>query len=211
MKKNKQIVLLGGGGHCRSCIDVIELGGEYAIAGIIETAAKRNQHQELLGYSIIGTDADLSAIARKYSCLITVGQIKNVDPRRRLFEQLQDLEASMPVIISPLAHVSGHAEIGPGSIIMHGAIINAGARIGKNCIINSQALIEHDAVIADHCHISTGAIVNGGTIVGTESFLGSRSVTYEYIEIGAQSLIGGGTIVRKSIPEKSVVYPRGPA
>ena len=32
----KKIILLGGGGHCKSCIDVIESEKKYTIKGIFE-------------------------------------------------------------------------------------------------------------------------------------------------------------------------------
>ncbi|MDQ0969199.1 FlaA1/EpsC-like NDP-sugar epimerase [Flavobacterium sp. W4I14] len=35
MPKQK-IVLIGGGGHCKACIDVIEETGEYEILGILD-------------------------------------------------------------------------------------------------------------------------------------------------------------------------------
>ena len=57
----------------------------------------------------------------------------------------------IPKIVSPISYVSKRANVGDGTIIMHGSIINAGAMIGKNCIINNKALIEHDAIIKDHC------------------------------------------------------------
>ena len=36
----KQIILIGGGGHCKSCIDVIENGNKYKIRGIIDKKKK---------------------------------------------------------------------------------------------------------------------------------------------------------------------------
>ncbi len=33
----EEIILIGGGGHCRACIDVIETNGKYRIAGIVDT------------------------------------------------------------------------------------------------------------------------------------------------------------------------------
>ena len=111
MNMGKEIILIGGG-HCRSCIDVIEQEGKYSIAGIIEATAKEEQNKKILGYSVIGTDTDLPSLANKYSCLITIGQIKSVKPRLHLFEQLQDIKASLPVVISPMAYVSKHAETG---------------------------------------------------------------------------------------------------
>jgi len=96
------------------------------------------------------------------------------------------------VIVSPRAHVSKHAKVGAGTIVMHGAVVNAGAVVGRNCIINSQALVEHDAVIADHCHVATAAAINSGVHIGAGTFIGSNSSVRQCINIGERCLIGMG-------------------
>jgi len=193
----EKIILIGGGGHCKSCIDIIEKEGRFTIAGIVDVPEKLNQ--KILGYEIIAADDDLPRLVNEYkNFLITMGQIKSPERRIRLYNILKDLGAKLPVIISPLAYVSKHAGIGDGTIIMHHALINAGATIGENCIINTKALVEHDAIIEDHCHISTGAIVNGGTLIRTGTFLGSNAVTKEYITIKENSFIKANTLVKVS-------------
>ena len=192
----KEIILIGGGGHCKSVIDVIELEGKFKIAGIIEKD-KSLIGNKVLDYKVIGCDNELEKLREKYEyAFITIGQIKNPMPRIKIFEKLKKLDFKLPVIISPLAYVSKYAKIEEGTIIMHQALVNANAKIGKNCIINSKALIEHDAIIEDFCHISTGAIVNGGVIVKEKTFLGSNSVTKEYIEIKENSFIKAGGIIK---------------
>lgn len=194
----EKIVLVGGGGHCKSCIDVIEQVENFQIAGIVDVPDKL--HQKLLGYEIMATDDDLPQLVNENTnFLVTLGQIKSPEKRIRIFQILKELKAKLPVIISPIAYVSQHAQINEGTIIMHHAIINAGAKIGQNCIINSKALIEHDAVIADHCHIATGAIINGGVTVGSGTFFGSKAVCKEYIEIGKNVVIGCGAKITKNI------------
>ncbi len=49
------------------------------------------------------------------------------DLRIRLYERLRQLGFEMPVVMSPRAYVSRHASVGEGTIVMHGAIVNAGA------------------------------------------------------------------------------------
>ena len=198
-KRKRKIILIGGGGHCKSCIDVIEQQGVYQIAGIVDVSEKL--HQKVLGYEIIATDDDLPRLVNEYeNFLITLGQIKSPGKRIRIFQTLKELGVKLPVIISPLAYVSKHAEIGDGTIIMHQALVNAGAKIGSSCIINNKALIEHDAVIEDHCHIATGDIINGGVKVGRGTFFGSNAVCKEYIEIGENAVIGCGAKIIKNIP-----------
>ena len=195
----KKIILIGGGGHCKSCIDVIEQQGKYQIAGIVDMPEKL--HQKILGYEIIATDDDLPRLVNEHeNFLITLGQIKTPEKRIRIFQTLKESGAKLPVIISPLAYISKHAKIGDGTIIMHRVLINAGAKIGSNCIINTKALIEHDAIIGDHCHIATGAIINGGVKVGRGTFFGSNAVCKEYIKIGENAVIGCGAKITKNIP-----------
>jgi sugar O-acyltransferase (sialic acid O-acetyltransferase NeuD family) len=184
-----EIILVGGGGHCKACIDIIELEGTYSIAGIVDI--KENLDQKVLGYKIIATDDELSSLVKKYRYfLVTLGQIKSAQRRIQLFENIKSFNALLPVIVSPHAYVSRHASIGEGTIIMHAAVVNAQAVVGRNCIINSKALIEHDAIIHDHCHVSTGSIVNGGAVIEEGSFIGSNSVIREGVKVERQSVIG---------------------
>ncbi|MBL4594181.1 MAG: acetyltransferase [Flavobacteriales bacterium] len=144
------IILIGGGGHCKSCIDVIEHEDKFSIAGIIDVKEKIGQ--TVLGYPIIGSDEDLNEIAKKSdNFLITIGQLKSTTLRMKLFEKIKKLGKNLPIIISPSAYVSKHTRIGEGTIIMNGAILNASSTVGKNCIINTNALIEHDTTIENHC------------------------------------------------------------
>jgi len=192
----EKIILIGGGGHCKSCIDVIEQEGRFTIAGIVDVPEKKQSH--VLGYSVIGTDADLGELIKACpNVLITLGQIKSPNRRIELMNILTQIGAHFPVIQSPLAYVSPHSRVAEGTIVMHHALINAGASVGKNCIINNKALIEHDAVIEDHCHISTGAVVNGGARIGRGSFLGSGAVVAETTSMPFSSFIKANSLYRK--------------
>ena len=190
-----KILLIGGGGHCKSLIDVIELEGSFEIAGIIDR--KENVGQKLLGYEIIGCDEDLKNLFQQFKfAVVSVGQIKSPDLRIKLFSHLNTIGFETPIIISPRAYVSKHALIDQGTVILHDALINAEVRIGKNCIINSKALIEHDCIIGDHCHISTGVILNGGTILSEGTFFGSNAVSKENSTFSERSFIKAGSVAK---------------
>jgi sugar O-acyltransferase (sialic acid O-acetyltransferase NeuD family) len=190
----KKILLLGGGGHCKSVIDVIEQEGKFEIAGIVDQPQLLGS--KVLGYEVIGCDNDLKRLALQYDyALITVGHIKSSALRAKLFELAKAAEFTLPSIISPRAYVSQHATIGEGTLIMHDALINANVRVGNNCIINTKALIEHDSIIEKNCHISTGTIINGGVTVKKNSFIGSNALSKEGITIEANSFIKAGSII----------------
>jgi sugar O-acyltransferase (sialic acid O-acetyltransferase NeuD family) len=190
----KQILLVGAGGHCKACIDVIEQIGEWQIAGIVDR--KDSGVAEVLGYPVIGSDDEVPELRKTYDfAFVTVGQLASPVLKIKLFTMLTKLDFKLPGLVSPLAYVSKHASIGEGTIVMHHAIVNVAAKIGDNCIINTKSLIEHDAVIGDHCHISTSAVINGGVTVGDQTFMGSNATTKQYVSISAKSFIKAGVFV----------------
>lgn len=190
-----EILLIGGGGHCRSVIDVIEAEGKYTIAGIIDR--KELIGSEVFGYEVIGCDDDLPALVSHYpNATITVGQVRSAEVRKKLFAFLDSCGYLLPSIISPRAYVSKHALLGRGTVVLHDALINAQAQIGDNCIINSKALIEHECKVGNHCHISTAAVLNGATQIGSGSFIGSNAVSKEGAIVPEDSFIKAGSIIK---------------
>ncbi len=202
----KQDLILIGGGHCRASIDVIEMEGRFTIRGIVDD--KESLDLSMLPYPLLGHPEDLAVLAQSCSnFLITIGQIKSFAPRVRFYELLKQLGVTLPIIVSPLAHISRQAVLGEGTIVMHYGMVNAGASVGRNCIINTKALIEHDAEIEDHCHVSTAAVVNGGARVRRCSFIGSNAVLREGIVIGEESIVGAGVAVTQDLDSGSLVRP----
>jgi sugar O-acyltransferase (sialic acid O-acetyltransferase NeuD family) len=194
----KKLVLVGGGGHARACLDVIQAGGCFDVAGILDRPDLVGA--DVLGVPVIGTDEDMPGlVAKGMYFLIALGQIKSPEPRIRLYVRLRELGAQLPVVVAPSAHVSPHAVIGEGSIVMHMAMVGPGVRIGANCIVNSRALVEHDAEVGDHCHVATGALVNGDCRVGSGVFIGSGAVLRQGVRIGDRSIVGMGAIVRGDV------------
>lgn len=197
------LLLIGGGGHCKAAIDVIEAAG-LAIAGVLDRPEAGLT--EVLGHPVLGGDDALPAlVAQGHAALVTIGQIKSAAPRIRAFDAARAAGAQMPCVVSPRAHVSRHATLGEGTLVLHGAVVNAAARVGRNVIVNSLALVEHDAEVGDHCHVATGARVNGAVTIGAGCFIGSGAVLKNCIAIGAGSVIGAGAVIRHDIPEGSFV------
>ena len=190
------IILIGAGGHARACIDVIEQEGRFVVAGLVGLPDEVGS--SVLGYPVLGTDLDLPDLLAAYGyAFVSLGQIKTPEHRRRLFERVLESTCELPIIVSPRAYVSPHARLGAGTIVMHGAVVNAAAVVGRNCIINSQSLVEHDVVIADHCHIATSAVVNSGVRIGSGVFVGSTTCVRQGVTIGNGCVIGMGQRVLK--------------
>jgi sugar O-acyltransferase (sialic acid O-acetyltransferase NeuD family) len=195
---NKEnIILIGAGGHALSCIDVIEQENKYNIHGLV--GLKDEVGKKISGYNVIATQDELVNLSKDFRyAFIAIGQIKNVKLRIDLYESVLNTGFKIPSIVSPQSFISRTVQIGEGTIIMNGVILNSGVRIGNNCIINSRALIEHGTQVADHCHISTGAILNGDCIVESKSFVGSGAIVKHGITIKTGSFVNMGNVVTKN-------------
>lgn len=200
-----ELLLIGGGGHCKAVIDVVERTGRWRIVGIVERS--ESGLLSVCGYPVVGCDDDLEMLYRPgRAALVTVGQIKSSAIRRRLFERARNSGFALPAVVSPSASLARTARIGPGSVIMNFAHVGPDACVGDNVIINTRALVEHDVSIGCHCHVSTGALVNGGVRVGNDVFIGSGAICREGISVGTKCVIGMGAVVRKSLPDHAVAY-----
>lgn len=203
----KPLILIGGGGHCKSVIDVAESAG-YTILGILDRPEEVGK--KVLSYEVIGTDDDMAKYVDRAEFIVTVGQIKSPDLRIKLHKMIEQAGGKLATIVAPTAHVSKYTQLGEGSVVMHQAVVNADAKIGKGCIVNTFANIEHDVVVGDYCHISTGAMVNGGATITDGTFLGSQSVVNQCVKIELGGVIASLSVVNKDITEKGI-YAGNPA
>ncbi|HVZ45349.1 MAG TPA: acetyltransferase [Ramlibacter sp.] len=201
------IVLVGGGGHCQSCMAVLQSAGRE-IAGVIDV--RRGVAPP--GTVWLGDDAWLDTnAARDFVYLVSVG-LNRVGPRRAaIYEAILQRGLSLATAVASSAVVAPGASIGPGTIVMHQAVVNAGARIGANCIVNTAAIVEHGAVLGDHCHAAPGSIVNGDAQVGSGSMIGAGAVLLPGTRIGANVMVGAGCVVTRDLLEDGTTWAGAPA
>ena len=187
----EDIILIGSGGHAKSIIEIIESKNEFRIKGLV--IEKNSQNKEILCYEALGNDKDLKDLKNNFNyAFIAIGFIKNTQRKLSIAENLYSLNFKLPKLYSNFAIVSKYAEVGDGTSIGHGAIVNSSTKIGENCIINSKALVEHDVEIGNFSHISTGVIINGGTKIGDNCFIGSGAIIREGLQIPNGSVISAG-------------------
>ncbi|MCB0763112.1 MAG: acetyltransferase [Flavobacteriales bacterium] len=199
-----ELILIGGGGHCRAAIDVIRTQGVHTILGILDQPARIGER--MLNVECIGGDENIPHYVQRGShFLVTVGQVGLSTLRKELYEKVMRAGGMPGTIISPKAHIADEATLGPGTLVGHFALVNSGTRVGANAIINSGAIVEHDCSIDDHVHVATGAVVNGDCIVGSGSFIGSGAVIRQGIRIGERCVVGAGAVVLKDVMDGATV------
>lgn len=208
-KRLERIVLIGGGGHAKVVINAIREAKNFEIYGIIDPALKRGE--SVLDVEVKGADDILPQILRKgvRCAFISVGSIGNCEPRKRIYDNLKKLGLQLPVVIHPKAVVASDVELGGGTFVAAGAIINPGTRIGKNVIVNTASSIDHDCVIGDFVHIAPGATLSGGVKVGEETHIGTGASLVQYINIGRRCMVAAGSTVRRDIADGVKHFEQG--
>ena len=199
----KKLLLIGGGGHCRSVLSSVLSLNQYDDIGIIDYT-----DTPILGIPVVGRDEELPGFKQSgwTDAFITVGSIGNTGLRRRLYQMVVDLGFTVPVIIDPTAIIAQDAKIETGCFVGKGAIINSGTRIEKCAIINTGAIIEHDCQVGKFAHISPGTVLCGQVTVGNGSHIGAGSVVRQQTKIGNNVLIGAGSTVVQNMPDGAVAY-----
>ena len=198
-----RLVLVGGGGHCKSIIDSAISMGIYD--EIVITDAEIKVGTFIMGCKVVGTDEVLPELKRYGydNAFISVGSIKSNDLRKKLVDSVQEIGFRFPIICDKSAAISTSAFIDEGTFVGKNAVINADAQIGKHCIINTGSIIEHECVIGDFSHISVGSILCGGVFVEESVFLGAGSTVIQGVKIGKDSVIGAGSTVISNVESNS--------
>lgn len=195
----KKLVLIGGGGHCKSVLDSALAMNKYT--EIVITDPGIMPGTEVLGCTVVGNDDVLSELRSRGfdEAFITVGSIESCSLRIRLSKIAEQLGFGFPVISDPSAVISKNAVIGNGTFVGKNAVINTDVSIGRHAIINTGAIIEHECSVGEYCHISVGSLVCGGTVIGDRSFIGAGATVIQGLKIGDDSIIGAGSTVLSDV------------
>ncbi|WP_022761348.1 acetyltransferase [Butyrivibrio sp. AD3002] len=195
----ESIVMIGGGGHCKSVIDAALRSRKFEKIYVTDVNLKPGD--TILGCEVVGGDDKLPELLAGgvKNAFITVGFVKPSGLRSKLFFMAKDMGFSFPNIIDPSAVVAADAKLGSGIFIGKTAVINAGASVGDNAIINTGAIVEHDCKIGDFAHVAVGTKVCGESKVGANSLIGAGATILQCVEVGNDAIIGAGSVVIKNI------------
>lgn len=192
----KRLMIIGAGGHGKVVADAALQAGWQDIRF---ADARFPELTRLRQWPIVGNDRDLLRAPPDVDGLIIA--VGNNRSRAALHQRFQAAGWPMVSIIHPAAVVSPFAQLGAGSVVLAGAIINIDASIGEAAIINSGAVVEHDCVLGLGVHVSPQAALAGGVSVGDFSWVGIGSSVRQAVHVGSGVTIGAGAAVIADVPD----------
>lgn len=183
--------IYGNGGHSRV---VKQLA--YDKYNEINIFDENNQNEQ-----VIGNFEDMINYNNLKKCdnFIALGDNKI---REKKLKTLIDKNIKVITLIDKASFLANNIEIGKGSIVMPGCIINSNTKIGIGCIINTGSVIDHDCKIGDFVHISPGCKLGGEITIGKLSWVGIGATIINNISIGDNVKIGAGSTIYKDIRDR---------
>ncbi len=192
---NDSLIIIGASGHGKVVADIAMKMNKWKNIAFLDD----NQSLEkIMGIPVIGNSSKVIEYKKNSDFFVAVG---NNSTRERIQEGLLAQDIPVVSLIHPSAIIGMDVEIGLGTAIMAGVVINSSSIVGKGCIINSNSGLDHDNQIGDYVHISPRTHLAGTVKVGKGSWLGIGSVVSNNINICSGCQIGAGAVVVKDITE----------
>ena len=201
-----KILILGASGHAKVIIDLIEKAGQHEVVGLV--AEDRTDDGTFCGYPVAGGIQDLARVCDDYKVECLVAGIGDNFSRSEVIRRASEIrpDSRFASASHPSAQIARCVQIGEGTVVMAGAIVNSGTQIGRHCIINTGASVDHDSVLGDFVSIAPGAALGGNVRVGNCSAVSLGASVIHGISIGEDTVIGAGAVVVRDIKSNVVAY-----
>ena len=191
----KDLIIIGAGGQGRVIADIAQKLDAYLSISFLDDG----DGKESMGLPIIGKTADAEKYIATADIFVAVG---NSRIRAKFMEELLLKGATIPTLVHPNAVIGSQVDMGAGTAVMAGAVINPCAKLGKGVIVNTCSSIDHDCMIGDYCHIAIGAHVAGAVTLGSHTWIGAGATVSNNVKICGNCMIGAGGVVVKDITEE---------
>ena len=190
--EKSELILYGASGHAKVVADICEQNSKHISLILDDNPAI----QSLLEYKVKLPSPELYS---GQHFIISIGDSKT---RKKIVEENDFMYTHA---IHPSAIIDTSSEVGEGTVVMAGVVINSSVILGKHCIINTSASVDHDCHLKDYVHISPNATLCGGVSVGEGTQVGAGAVVIPNIKIGKWCTIGAGSVVVRDIPDGAKV------
>ncbi|UTW51612.1 acetyltransferase [bacterium SCSIO 12827] len=200
----RPLIIIGAGGHAAVVLDAARSAG-MPVLGLADADPARRDTL-VLGAPVIGDDVDvLKHAPADILLIIGIGSTGSTDRRRAAYTAFRNKGYTFATVVHPTATVAAEIELGAGTVVMAGAIIQPRAKVGDNVIINTGARVDHDSKIGAHAHIAPGAVLSGNVTVGDGAHVGVGTTILQGIDIGAQAICAAGAVVIRNVTDGATV------
>jgi sugar O-acyltransferase (sialic acid O-acetyltransferase NeuD family) len=166
-------LLIYGSREFAATVEELAIDCGYEVAGMIDDFSP--------GPRILGTlDAvRLTHPPEQYRIAIAVGY-SQLAARWTAWQRVLAAGYAAPALVHPRAYLARTAKVGPGTMVMAGALVDVRATVGEIAVIWPGACISHDCAVGDNSFISPNATLCGYVELGAHSFVGAGAAIVDH-------------------------------
>ena len=200
-----RIVILGASGHGMVALEAALAQG-YEVAGFLDSFKPTGL--EVLGHRILGHPDHLPALMTEHRFTGGFLAISNNLTRSIVAENVERLAPDFKFvsIVHPRAWVSPSAALGPGTLVMTGAIVHAACVVGDHAIVNTKASLDHEAEVGAFASLLPSVTTGGNVRVGEFSCICAGSTLSHQVKVGRHTVVGAGSLVLHDLPDEVLAY-----
>jgi len=209
------VLIVGASGHGKVVAGVARSAGR-TVLGFLD---RDSETTSWAGRPVLGTDDDIGRVVDARGPVSVVVAIGDNATRREVVERVRAERAAraaragngppgieFATLVHADATVAPDVEIGPGSVVMAGAVLNPGVRVGRHCIVNTGALVDHDGVLGDYASVGPGACLGGDVRVGEGAVVSLGASVIHRRTVAEHAVLGAGALAVDDVPPGVVAY-----
>jgi sugar O-acyltransferase (sialic acid O-acetyltransferase NeuD family) len=199
----RPLLLVGGGGLAREVLAAVRLRPEeYEPVGALDDDPARHG-ADLDGLPVLG-GSELVHEMTDAAVLVCIASARRPLGRLGVVRRLGLPDDRWATVVHPAASVAGGAVVGPGSVLLAGAVVTTPLRLGAHVVAMPHVLITHDDEVGDGVTFAGRASLGGAVRVGECAYFGQGSSVREGVSIGAGAVVGMGSVVLTDVPAGEV-------
>lgn len=198
MNPSKPVAIIGTGGHAKVILDNFISTKQQVLCFLDDDP--RQIGSTIHGIPVQGPVNSVleNLLPQDVDLIVAIGAN---GIRKKVSYELTQKGYHFARAIHDSAIIGSGVQIGVGTVMMAGSIINIDTKVGVHAIINTGATIDHDCHIGDFCQIAPGVHLCGGVRIGTGTLIGVGAQAIPCMEVGSWSIVGGGSTVIRHIPD----------
>lgn len=195
-----RVLLVGAGGHGQVVADIFQARlrhGDTSIQPIGYIDDDPALHlRSILDLPVLGPVAQISNIDHE-AVVVAIGDNPT---RNKISRRLAAMDERFVTAIHPAAVIGTAVEIGVGTMICAGTVVNTGCQIGRCIILNTGCTVDHHTRLEDYAHVAPGTLLGGHTDIGRGALVGIGAVVMPGCSIGDWTTVGAGSVVTRDLP-----------
>jgi len=201
----KDLYIIGTGGVGRLAQQIAKDQNQYSdgvrwnIKGFFDDSAAVDD--ETNGVPVRGSVNDLFSESQGH---MIIG-VSDPNVRSKLVTKVEQTHHRFATLVHPSVWIGDNVDIGCGSIVYPGCMIDVDVTIGKHVQVNKGSTLGHDSAISDMVTFGPGVNLGGDVTIGTRTYFGINSATIQGLTIGENVTVGAGATVVGDVNSDSTV------